>query len=86
VALSGLTAGDVEVQAVYGPVDSDNRLTSFELLSLTLADERDATGFFTGDIPLKKAGPFGYTVRALPRHPLLANLAETGLVATATQV
>ena len=84
VALSGLTSGDVEVQAVYGPVDSDNRLTSFEMLALTLADERDSTGFFTGDIPLKKAGPFGYTVRVLPKHPLLANLAETGLVATAT--
>ncbi|HEX8094421.1 alpha-glucan family phosphorylase, partial [Jatrophihabitans sp.] len=86
VALSNLTAGDVEVQAVYGPVDSDNRLTSFEMLPLTLADERDHTGFFAGDIPLKKAGPFGYTVRVLPKHKLLANLAETGLVATATQV
>jgi starch phosphorylase len=86
VALSSLSAGDVEVQAVYGPVDADNRLTSFEMLPLTLADERDHTGFFTGDIPLKKAGPFGYTVRVLPKHKLLANLAETGLVATATQV
>ncbi len=34
VALSGLHAGDVEVQAVYGPVDADNRLTSFETLPL----------------------------------------------------
>jgi starch phosphorylase len=83
VALSGLKAGDVEVQAVYGPVDADNRLTSFETLPLTLAEERDHTGFFTGTIPLAKAGPFGYTVRALPSHPLLANLTETGLVATA---
>ena len=83
VALSGLTAGDVAVQAVYGPVDADNRLTSFEILPLTLAEERDHTGFFTGTIPLTKAGPFGYTVRALPSHPLLANLTETGLVATA---
>jgi starch phosphorylase len=83
VALSGLKAGDVEVQAVYGPVDADNRLTSFEILPLTLAEERDHTGFFTGTIPLSKAGPFGYTVRALPSHPLLANLTETGLVATA---
>ncbi len=84
VALAGLSAGDVEVQAVYGPVDSDNRLTSVEILPLSLADERDHTGFFAGDIPLKKAGPFGYTVRVLPKHPLLANQAETGLVALAT--
>jgi starch phosphorylase len=64
-------------------VDADNRLTSFQTLPLQLADERDHTGFFAGDVPLKKAGPFGYTVRVLPKHPLLANLAETGLVATA---
>jgi starch phosphorylase len=84
VALSGLKSADVEVQAVYGPVDADNRLTAFEILPLTLAEERDHTGFFTGEVPLAKAGPFGYTVRVLPKHPLLANLAETGLVATAS--
>jgi starch phosphorylase len=83
VALSGLRSSDLEVQAVFGPVDADNRLTALETLPLTLADERDHTGFFTGDIPLNKAGAFGYTVRVLPKHPLLANPAETGLVATA---
>ena len=55
------------------------------MLRLTLADERDGVGVFVGDIPLKKAGPFGYTVRVLPSHPLLANHAEMGLVATAVQ-
>jgi len=40
---------------------------------------------FAGDLPLKKAGPFGYTVRVLPQHPLLAGPAELGLVATAVQ-
>ena len=25
-------------------------------------------------------GPFGYTVRVVPRHPLLASIAEMGLV------
>jgi len=84
VALSGLKAQDVEVQAVYGPVDADNRLTTPATLPLTLAEERDHTGFFVGSIPLSKAGAFGYTVRVLPKHPLLANLAETGLVATAS--
>jgi starch phosphorylase len=84
VALSGLKAKDVEVQAVYGPVDADNRLTRPATLPLSFAEERDHTGFFVGSIPLSKAGAFGYTVRVLPKHPLLANLAETGLVATAS--
>ena len=56
----------------------------FEIMPLELAEERDHVGFFTGAIPLAKAGPFGYTVRALPYNDLLANLAETGLVATAS--
>jgi starch phosphorylase len=84
VALSGLKVSDVEVQAVFGPVDGEDRLTSVETLALTLADERDEVGFFTGDITLSKAGAFGYTVRVLPKHKLLANLAETSLVAIAT--
>jgi starch phosphorylase len=84
VALSGLKSSDVVVQAVFGPVDADNRLTTREVQVLTLADERDNTGFFVGDVPLRKAGAFGYTVRVLPTHPLLASLAETGLVATAS--
>ena len=30
--------------------------------------------------PLRRPGPFGYTVRVVPRHPLLATSAEMGLV------
>ena len=32
---------------------------------------------------LRRTGPFGYTVRILPKHPQLATTAELGLVATA---
>lgn len=85
VALAGLNSSDVQVQAVYGPVDADNRLTNPEVQPLTLAEERDGAGVFAGDLPLKKAGPFGYTVRVLPHNPLLAGPAELGLVATAVQ-
>ena len=86
VALSGLKPSDVEVQAVYGRVDADNRLTSYEIKPLTLAEEREDTCVFAGDIPLDKAGAFGYTVRVLPNNPLLASDAELGLVATAVQL
>ena len=62
---------------MYGQVDADNRLTTYEVLPLALAEERDGTGVFAGDIPLDKAGPFGYTVRVLPSNPLLANRRRT---------
>ena len=32
------------------------------------------------ELPLDRPGPFGYTVRVLPRHPLLDSRAELGLV------
>ncbi len=88
VALSGLKSSDVTVQAVFGPVDADNRITSSSIVALSLADERATDdgagiGFFTGEIPLSRAGAFGYTVRALPTHPLLVGPAETGLIAVA---
>ena len=36
---------------------------------------------FEGEVPLDRTGPFGYTVRVLPRHDRLATPAELGLVA-----
>ena len=36
---------------------------------------------YSGEAELYRAGPFGYTVRVLPSHPLLASRAELGLVA-----
>ena len=35
---------------------------------------------FSGAVELGRPGPFGYTVRILPKHPLLASRAELGLV------
>ena len=35
---------------------------------------------YSGEVPLDRPGPFGYTVRVLPNHPLLDSRAELGLV------
>jgi starch phosphorylase len=35
---------------------------------------------FSGEVSLDQPGPFGYTVRVLPEHPLLDSRAELGLV------
>jgi starch phosphorylase len=35
---------------------------------------------YAGEVPLDQPGSFGYTVRVLPRHPLLDSRAELGLV------
>jgi glycogen phosphorylase len=81
-ALGDLTPGDVEVQVVYGTVTDDDELTDVGTIPLQLAETYESGRHrFEGVVELGRTGPFGYTVRILPRHPLLASPAETGLVA-----
>ncbi|HEX6450025.1 MAG TPA: alpha-glucan family phosphorylase [Trebonia sp.] len=80
-ALGGLSAGDVSVEVVYGRPGDDDDIT--EPNYVTLMPEEPASGpltRFTGRVELGRPGPFGYTVRVLPWHPLLASRAELGLV------
>ncbi len=83
VVLNGLTPDDVCVEAVYGTVDTDDRLGESTSVVLNLAETVDGTSWFEGEVPLKRTGAFGYTVRALPRNDLLAEPAELGVVAVA---
>jgi glycogen phosphorylase len=82
VTLNGLGPDDVDVQAVYGGVDADDRLTNIRALSLTSAGG-EGTSWFEGEVPMQRTGSFGYTVRVLPKCDLLATPAELGVVATA---
>jgi starch phosphorylase len=83
VVLNGLAPDDVCVEAVYGPVDMDDRLTDSTAVPLRLAESVDGTSWFEGEIPLDRTGSYGYTVRALPANDLLASPAELGVVAIA---
>ncbi|GAA3197774.1 glycosyltransferase family 1 protein [Actinocorallia longicatena] len=76
VQLGELSPDDVRVEVVYGRVDERDRLIEPHTAVLS-ADG----GHFGGDVPLDRAGPFGYNVRIVPRHPLLAASAEMGLIA-----
>src|SRR3954451_7133340 len=83
VALGGIPSEDVEVEAVYGGVDHDDRLGDVHVVSLRDVGSINGTTRFEGEVPLDRTGSFGYTVRALPKNSLLASPAELGLVATA---
>jgi starch phosphorylase len=83
VALNGLTSADVDVEAAYGPVDAEDRLTEVRSTSLGLVGPADGTSRFEGDVPLDHTGSLGYTVRVLPKNELLVTPAELGVVATA---
>jgi starch phosphorylase len=80
-ALGGLSAGDVAVEVVYGRAGDDDEIIDPSYATLT-AEEGDSSGSFrfSGVVELGTPGPFGYTVRIVPKHSLLATSAELGLV------
>ena len=81
VALGGLDPSDVDVQVVYGRVDENDELVTPRSASLRPTDARDGLFGYEGEIVLDRTGPFGYSVRVLPRDTLLGVSAELGLVA-----
>ncbi len=83
VALGELTPEDVAVQVVYGRAGDEDEITGPQYADLALEGEPgiQPVARYAGEIELGGPGPFGYTVRVLPRHRLLAHPAELGLVA-----
>ncbi|HUC59194.1 MAG TPA: alpha-glucan family phosphorylase [Streptosporangiaceae bacterium] len=82
VALGELSPGDVSVEVVYGRVGGDDEITDPVYSELVLESEpgADAVAWYSGEAVLGQPGPFGYTVRVLPKHRLLTGPAELGLV------
>ncbi|GAA4416531.1 glycosyltransferase family 1 protein [Georgenia halophila] len=84
VSLHDLCPDDVEVQVVGGRVDDQDNLTEVRVFPLRLKESYEGGRYaFSVSRVLEGTGPFGYTVRVVPSHPLLAAPAELGL-ATST--
>jgi enoyl-CoA hydratase/carnithine racemase len=82
VALGELTTDDVVVEVVYGRPDDGDEIVAPAYATLAAEASSVANGLvrYSGEVPLDQPGPFGYTVRLLPNHPLLDSRAELGLV------
>ncbi|MET8947488.1 glycosyltransferase family 1 protein [Streptomyces sp. NPDC004542] len=87
VGLGDLSPDDVEVQVVSGRVDSEDRITDADVIALKPAGGPGPDGrrLYEGPLSLDRTGPYGYTVRVLPAHRLLASGAELGLVAVPSE-
>jgi starch phosphorylase len=83
IAHGGLDAADLAVEAVVGGIDGEDRLTDSSTVELRMIETVDGTVRYEGEVPLRRTGLLGYTVRVLPKNDLLASTAELGLVATA---
>ncbi len=80
-SLGDLSPADVDVQVVHGRVAGDDELRDPGTVSLQHAETYEAGRHrFETEVLLDHTGPFGYTVRILPRHELLINPAEVGVV------
>ena len=85
VNLAGLTPADVSVEVVYGRARENDRLENPHSVELESSPSvGDHLSQFAGTVTLSRAGSFGYNVRVVPRHPLLASQAELGLIAVAS--
>jgi starch phosphorylase len=84
VSLGALSADDVDVQLVHGPVGQADELTSRSIVSMNMAGPADDNhACYTGSLRTERAGRYGFTVRVVPRHPDLVSSAEMGLAAWA---
>jgi starch phosphorylase len=82
VALGGLSPDDVVVQLVHGTIAHEDDLVDVVSAPMALAESYDGGRHrFEGTVTLARTGPFGYSVRVLPNHDLLASPAELGVVA-----
>jgi starch phosphorylase len=84
VSLGMLTPDDIDVQLVHGRVSPSDTLTDVVSVPLSHAEAYEGGRHrFDGAVRLRRTGPFGYTVRVLPKQSLLAAPAELGLVTNA---
>ena len=82
ITLGDLEPGDVLVEAAYGRVGAHDELIHPDYTELTPDGvDDDGRAHYTGVVPLGHTGAFGYTVRVVPYHPLMAARAELGLMA-----
>jgi starch phosphorylase len=84
VSLGDLRPEDVEVQLVHGTVGHDDDLQNTVCTPLSPVEAYEGGRHrYEGEVALERTGPFGYSVRIVPRDRRLASAAELGLVANA---
>jgi starch phosphorylase len=81
VSLGDLRPEDVCVEIVHGRAGDDDVLDQIRTTDLPLGETFEGGRHcFQGEVVLDRTGSFGYSVRVLPHHELLAAPAELGLV------
>jgi len=81
VNLGTFSPDDVEVQLCHGVLDAMSEIADPRATTLTPGTERNgSTVLFSGSVPCRSSGQFGFSVRVLPKHVNLQHSFEPGLV------
>jgi starch phosphorylase len=81
VKLGPFKPDEVEVQLCHGVLDAMGDLAEPRALALSANGASGGDGvLFTGEVPCRSSGQFGFSVRVLPKHANLPHLFEPGLV------
>ncbi|NYJ30282.1 starch phosphorylase [Galbitalea soli] len=84
VQIDGLRPSDLKVEVVYGRARDGDTLSNIRRQKLGFDSHTPGQpAVFSGTVTLESPGSFGYNVRVVPSHPLLANPAELGLISVA---
>lgn len=81
VYLGELQPNEVAVELYYGPLDTHFELGTGEAVPMAWSGEDGFGSFiFTGEIPCRTTGQYGFTLRVLPHNEDLANALASGLI------
>ena len=80
--LGELTPDDVEVQIYYGKVEDKLKVDSNDFVVMKCSNAKNQGNIYKykGEISCDDTGHFGFTLRVLPKHPLMINQFELGLI------
>ena len=81
VELGDLTPSDIDVQIYYGKVEDETDVTRNFVNMINVTKKNSNTRYtYRGEIECRDTGLFGFTLRILPKHDLLINQFELGLI------
>jgi len=82
IDLGKLQPKDVEVQIYYGQVDQKDvpYANEYSVMEAVKGKKKGSVYEFKGEIDCNESGNFGYTLRILPKHKMLINQFELGLI------
>ncbi len=81
VNLGSIQPHEVEVQLCHGILDAMGEVTEPRATALRAdTSQNGSSALFTGSVPCRASGQFGFAVRVLPKHKHLPHSFEPGLV------